>query len=227
MNLIKLINDIKKYGLTVPFRRYYSFYEGSVVDNKDPENLGRLKIKCPKVYGDKSPNKWVFPKGIIGGNKHGLSWLPNEGDPIYISFREGDVNFPVWEYGWTLSNQNTPNTEIGKYSLVTPNGNRIDLNDNNNDIIITQKDGLAVKIDNKTISFNGDSLGGIVDAKELKTQLDKNSNSIDKIFDAINNGVPVPQDGGAGLQTTMKAIISGSVSGNFSNIQNKTVTHGN
>jgi hypothetical protein len=66
-----------------------------------------------------------------------------------------------------------------------------------------------------------------VDAGELKTQVDKNSSAINDILDAINQGVPIPQDGGSGLQASMKAFIALSETADLSNIENETVKHGN
>ena len=86
---------------------------------------------------------------------------------------------------------------------------------------------ISLTIDEEQISLNGENLGGIVDAKELKTQLDKNSGAIDQILNAINNSVTGVSDGGALLQTNMKLIIAGAKTADLSNIENEKVKHGN
>lgn len=95
------------------------------------------------------------------------------------------------------------------------------------DKVSIKTNNLSLVIDDQTISLNGDVFGGIVDAKELKTQVDKNSDAISKILNAINNATPIPQDGGAGLQSTMKGFIVGAQTADLSNIENLSVTHGN
>ena len=46
-----------------------------------------------------------------------------------------------------------------------------------------------------------------ISANDFKTQLDKMTARIDGIIDAIKNGVPTPQDGGAALQQTIVASL--------------------
>jgi hypothetical protein len=75
--------------------------------------------------------------------------------------------------------------------------------------------------------FNGGSLGGMVDAGELKTQLEKLTARVDGIIDAINNGIPVAQDGGAALQTSIKASLALIVDKeNFESLENENIKHG-
>lgn len=85
---------------------------------------------------------------------------------------------------------------------------------------------LSLVIDEREIQLNGDDLGGIVKAKELKTQLDKNSDAIDKILNAINTSITGVGDGGALLQTQMKLKIAGAKTADLSDIENEKVKHG-
>ena len=101
MSLAKFENDLVKKGLEPTIRRYYSFYEGAVYDNKDPEYLGRVKLVCPAVYGDAVFNDWVYSKGSFGGKDKGLYAIPDKGDPIWVEFQTGDPSYPVWTYGHT------------------------------------------------------------------------------------------------------------------------------
>lgn len=51
-------------------RRYFGLYEGLVVDSYDPENLGRVKIKVPQLFGDNTTD-WVrASSGSIGQSKY-------------------------------------------------------------------------------------------------------------------------------------------------------------
>ncbi len=59
---------------------------------------------------------------------------------------------------------------------------------------------------------------------KTKEQLDKLQAKVDLIINAIENGVPVPQDGGAGYQSSMKAILSSRQDADFSGIKSENCT---
>ena len=79
----------------------------------------------------------------------------------------------------------------------------------------------------ESIALRGDQYGGLILVNELVDQLGKLTARVDGIIDAINNGVPIPQDGGAALQTTIKAALALLVDKeNFNNLENNNVKHG-
>lgn len=64
-------------------------------------------------------------------------------------------------------------------------------------------------------------------ADTLKTQLEKMKKRVDGIIDAINNAVPVAQDGGAALQASMKAALAQLTDKeDFSEIEDPSLKHG-
>ncbi len=142
MQAIELIKTVREFGLYAIFKRYYSFYRASVVDNDDPENMGRLKVRCKTVYRDATPDKWVIPRGAIAGNKSGFFHIPQIGDAIYLSFEEGDARFPVWEYGWWYQGKAPNDTNPKKSTWITADGTRIDLDSENSSINIKTNTGI-------------------------------------------------------------------------------------
>lgn len=93
------------------------------------------------------------------------------------------------------------------------------------EIEIIDQSGFKFSLNDGLMKINGDEFGGIVDAKELKTQLDKNTLIIEKIQMAFQNWTPVANDGGASLKTA-SSIFVGLAKSNFSNIENQTIKHG-
>jgi len=94
-------------------------------------------------------------------------------------------------------------------------------------VLSSTLDYVEIKTDTE-IRLNGDSLGGIVNAKELKTQIDKNTAILNGIL-SILNGPPIPEPGNgapSALQTSLKAAVSGKQTANLSNIENTKVKHG-
>ena len=70
---------------------------GEVVENKDPENLGRCKIK---VFGkfDLLPTNdipWAFPSNRMMPGQHAV---PNVGDVVAVRFDNGNIYMPEYHY---------------------------------------------------------------------------------------------------------------------------------
>lgn len=76
---------------------YYGKYRGIVVDNADPEQLGRLKVKVPSVLGNEVVTGWATPCVPYGGEMNqGTLFIPEVDAGVWIEFEEGDLEFPIW-----------------------------------------------------------------------------------------------------------------------------------
>jgi uncharacterized protein involved in type VI secretion and phage assembly len=77
--------------------RYFGKYRGLVVDNADPEELGRLRVRVPSVLGADVVTGWAQPCVPYGGSANtGLHFIPDAGAGVWVEFEEGDLEFPVW-----------------------------------------------------------------------------------------------------------------------------------
>ena len=74
--------------------RYYGKYRGSVADNADPTNRGRLRVRVPSVLG--ALEVWAMPCVPYAGAGVGFYSLPEPGTNIWVEFEAGDPSFPVW-----------------------------------------------------------------------------------------------------------------------------------
>ncbi|MGK7890129.1 MAG: phage baseplate assembly protein V [Leptolyngbyaceae cyanobacterium] len=63
--------------------QYFGKYTGTVVDNRDEKNLGRLKIKIPNMYGDQEVVE-AYPAPPFG-----MYFLPQIGDTVWVEFEGG------------------------------------------------------------------------------------------------------------------------------------------
>jgi len=93
MNLDKVVaNLIQKVE-----QRFYGKYRGFVVENDDPEQLGRLKLSVPSVLGDEVVTGWAMPCVPYGGSENlGTLFIPEIEAGVWVEFEEGDLEFPVW-----------------------------------------------------------------------------------------------------------------------------------
>jgi hypothetical protein len=78
-------------------RRFYGKYRGLVVDNHDPESLGRLTLLVPSVLGPEVVTGWAMPCVPYGGDRNqGFLCIPEPGAGVWVEFEEGDLEFPIW-----------------------------------------------------------------------------------------------------------------------------------
>jgi hypothetical protein len=78
-------------------KHFYGKYRGFVVDNADPEALGRLKVKVPSVLGNDVVTGWAMPCTPYGGDANqGFLFIPEVDAGVWVEFEEGDLEFPIW-----------------------------------------------------------------------------------------------------------------------------------
>jgi uncharacterized protein involved in type VI secretion and phage assembly len=93
MDLEKVVADLV-YKVE---RRFYGKYRGFVVDNADPQHLGRLKVRVPSVLGDEVVTGWAAPCVPYGGDANqGFLFIPEVDAGVWVEFEEGDLEFPIW-----------------------------------------------------------------------------------------------------------------------------------
>jgi uncharacterized protein involved in type VI secretion and phage assembly len=67
---------------------------GLVVDNKDPDKLGRIKIRFPTLPGQDTT--WWAPIAALGAGKdRGWFFLPEIDDEVLVVFEHGDFRRPI------------------------------------------------------------------------------------------------------------------------------------
>jgi uncharacterized protein involved in type VI secretion and phage assembly len=64
-----------------------------VVDIRDPEADGRIKIKFPWLL--REVETWAHVSLPLGGNRTGLWALPGVGDEVVVGFEHGDLRRPI------------------------------------------------------------------------------------------------------------------------------------
>lgn len=64
-----------------------------VTNNKDPLDLGRVKVKFPWLT-DEHESAWARPVQLIAGNGSGAAIIPEINDEVLVAFEQGDPNRP-------------------------------------------------------------------------------------------------------------------------------------
>ena len=92
--------------------------------------------------------------------------------------------------------------------------------------LIIDKKGFKYNLKDGKLTLNGDNFGGIVNAKELKIQVDKNTEAIKVLQQIFQSWTPSPNDGGAALKALVSSFNS-KPTADLTNIENETIKHGN
>ena len=128
--------------------QFFGKYRAIVTKNNDPEKMGRIKVRCPKVLGEYE-SAWCTPCVPSAVNDGGLFYVPNNGEVVWVEFEEGNPSKPIWVCSWWIPNrtplQNSNNVEE-KVMFVSRNQHIIEVDDKNNTIIIKMKDGSRIKL---------------------------------------------------------------------------------
>ncbi len=73
--------------------RFYGVSVGVVTNNKDPDKLGRVKVKFPWL-SDQDESYWARVLTPMAGKERGIYCLPEVDDEVLVAFEQGQVEFP-------------------------------------------------------------------------------------------------------------------------------------
>jgi hypothetical protein len=79
-------------------QKYYGKYRGTVLNNVDPEQRGRLMLTVPDVLGP-IPSSWAEPCVPLAGPTGppmGIYLVPPIGAGVWAEFEQGDPSHPIW-----------------------------------------------------------------------------------------------------------------------------------
>jgi hypothetical protein len=149
--------------------RYFGRYRGQVTDNSDPDNLGRIRAKVPKILGDEETG-WALPTFIYGGaSEQGFFAVPDIGAGVWIEFEGGDLSYPLWSGTWYTSGAIPESARPGKKVLKTKSGHKIVLDDDGGNVEITDTNGNTVAMDSSTIKIAaGSATTVVIDAPQIQ-----------------------------------------------------------
>jgi uncharacterized protein involved in type VI secretion and phage assembly len=79
--------------------RFFGKYRGTVVNNVDPMQIGRIMAIVPDVSGE-IPTSWAMPCLPSAGINTGVFTVPQVGAGVWIEFEHGDPDRPIWVGGY-------------------------------------------------------------------------------------------------------------------------------
>ena len=135
---------------------YYGKYRGTVTDNADPDDLGRIMAEVPSVMGETAVG-WALPAFPFAGDGHGLVMVPEVGSMVWIEFEAGDLNHPIWSGGFFLPGQRPSPDSTGARVIVSKNEHQVVLDDDADEVIVKHSAGAEIKLSATEIAL---TIGG-------------------------------------------------------------------
>ena len=161
---------------------WYGVYPALVMDIKDPDGQGRVKISLPWSPDGSSARyeAWARLATLMGGNNRGSWFIPDVNDEVLVSFAAGDPRWPfvlgsLWN-GTDKSSQAmdgagnnnlkvlrsrngvkiTLDDQNGQEKLLmeTPGGQKVTLQDGPGMIEIQDSNGNSIKLESSGITIN-------------------------------------------------------------------------
>jgi hypothetical protein len=160
-----------------------------------------------------APMKSVRLKAAIDKAPAGIVIIPEIGSTVLVSLiMNSDQRAFVSLF-----------TDIKKAIIVNASGYYIGITD---EAIEAKAGDSKLTIEEDKVTINDGSLKGLVKIEELKTQLQKNSDSIQAIIDVFSNWTPTANDGGKAAAKVASDSLATKQVGVWDDIENDKVLHG-
>ncbi|PXF60958.1 MAG: phage tail protein [Candidatus Methanogaster sp.] len=126
---------------------------GIVTNNKDPDGIGRVKVKFPWLSTD-DESAWARVASPMAGKERGIFILPEVDDEVLVVFEHGDVNMPyvigsLWN-GVDLPPETNSDGKNNIRMIKSRSGHTITIDDTEG----TEKIEIADKTGNNTITID-------------------------------------------------------------------------
>jgi uncharacterized protein involved in type VI secretion and phage assembly len=170
------MNGMDLSGIPPHVNQLYGVVIGIVTNNKDPENLGRVKLKFPWL-SEEEESPWARISTAMAGKEMGCYFLPEVDDEVLVAFAHGQVAFPyVIGSLWNGKQRPPTHNEDGKNnqrSITSRSGHTVILDDTKGEekIVVQDTTGQnSIIIDSKTDTMT------IVANQDIKIEAQGNIN---------------------------------------------------
>ena len=154
--------------------RFFGKYRAIVTNVDDPEDMARIRVNAPEIYGDlESP--WALPCAPYSGNGEGNYMIPSVSSGTFIECEAGDPARPLYSGCWWAKGQ-LPQDENGKATkpslkiIRSSKGLLVKFDDDSQEISLSDKDGkniLTIKVGAGKITVKG-ARKAVVEAPQIE-----------------------------------------------------------
>lgn len=149
--------------------RYFGKYRGFVTANDDPDDLGRIRAKVPRLLGDVETG-WALPAFPYGGAAdQGLFAIPDVGAGVWVEFEGGEPSYPIWTGTWFTTGAVPEGAKPGQKVLKTKTGHKLVLDDDGGTVTLADANGNTVTLSDRSIEVTaGSATKVVVDAPQIE-----------------------------------------------------------
>jgi len=152
--------------------QFNGLFTAVVIDNQDPENMGRVRVRIPQV----GVEPWARIATLMAGKDRGTWFIPDVSDEVLVAFEEGSAG-QAYVIGGLWSKTSSPpekmdpsnnkkvlrsrngvkitlDDQSGQENFIveTPGGQKITLKDGPGSIEITDSNGNSVMLETSGVS---------------------------------------------------------------------------
>jgi len=188
-------------------RQFNGVYPAIVIDNVDPDNIGRVKVRLPSLgaSGEEGYATWARIATLMAGNNRGTWFIPDVNDEVLISFEGGDPSRPYVIGCLWNGNDKPPESmdgtgENSRKVLRSRSGVKITLDDTGGEeqLVLETPGGLKITMKDgpgslEIIDSNGNSVkletSGVTITTSAKVTINASTAEISAGMLAVNSGV--------------------------------------
>jgi len=72
----------------------HGVYTGTVLDNRDPDGVGRVLVRMPAAAATTVGDVWARVATMMAGRNRGTFFIPDAGDEVLVAFEGGELARP-------------------------------------------------------------------------------------------------------------------------------------
>jgi hypothetical protein len=113
------MSETKSPSSNVEPKRFFGKYRGTVSDNIDPMQMGRIMAQVPDVLGEMS-SSWAMPCVPAAGIQAGCFIVPPMGSQVWMEFEQGNPDYPIWTGGFWGTAADAPALALVPPPVIPP-----------------------------------------------------------------------------------------------------------
>jgi len=209
--------------------KVYGVVTAIVTNNKDTENMGRVKVSYPWL-AENDESHWARIATMMAGDNRGTYFIPEIKDEVLVAFEHGDIHYPyiigsLWN-GKDKVHENNSDGENNLRVIKSRSGHKIIFDDTKGNEIITiidhtEKRKIVIDSKEKTIDihnengkiniFAGDDIN--IETKKslnIKTGSDTIVKAGGKIEEKADGSVSIKAGSSCAVEATSAMTVKGA-----------------